>query len=138
MRQVARGIDEGIRAALSQLRVLVLEKVEAAVRSEKNVAWQRAKDLEAAHVIVNDLRIFFAVHQNVAQVVRIPLQANAAEDYHVVRLPALLHLHSPSSTAPGVARREVGHQGDASQFDLVAVVQDAVDRVRFSPGTQLL
>src|SRR5881397_809942 len=66
MRQVARGIDEGIRAALPQLRVLVLEKVEAAMRSEKNVAWQRAKDLEAAHVIVNDLRIFFAVHQNVA------------------------------------------------------------------------
>ena len=138
MRQVARGIDEGIRAALPQLRVLVLEKVEAAMRSEKNVAWQRAKDLEAAHVIVNDLRIFFAVHQNVAQVVRIPLQANAAEDYHVVRLPAVLHLHGPSSTAPGVARREVGHQGDASQRDLVAVVQDPVDRMRFSSRTQLL
>src|SRR5437016_14087534 len=66
MRQVARVIDEGIRAALPQLRVLVLETVEAAVRSEKNVAWQRAKDLKAAHVIVNDLRIFFAVHQNEA------------------------------------------------------------------------
>src|SRR2546425_10745832 len=107
MRQVARVIDEGIRAALSQLRVLVLEKVEAAVRSEKNVAWQRAKDLKAAHVIVNDLRIFFAVHQNEAQVLRIPLQANAAQDYHVGRLPALLHLHAPRSTAPGVARHEL-------------------------------
>src|SRR3989442_9310599 len=99
MRQVARVIDEGIRAALSELRVFVLEKVEAAVRSEKNVAWQRAKDLEAAHVIVNDLRIFFAVHQNVAWVVRIPLQENAAKDHDVVGLPAVLHLHGPSGTA---------------------------------------
>src|SRR5215831_10264480 len=130
MRQVAGVIDEGIRAALPQLGVLVLEMVEPAVRGEENVARQRAESLKTADEISGDLGI-----HNVAGIGRSLLHSNASEDHHVVGLPAVLDFHGPSGAALRVARGEMGHERNAAQLDLIAIVQDTVDRVWLSART---
>src|SRR5258705_4804826 len=119
--QVAvRLVDERVRPARLQLRVLLLHAVLRAVVAERHVARQRARDLERALELARDLGRD-----------RRP-GAIAAVEHDVVVLPAVSHDRGPRRAPWRVARGQVRHQLRAAERHGIAVVHDAVDRMVLS------
>jgi len=119
---VAGGIDERVAVAGFEARVFLRESEIGSVRAQEDIAGQALEHLELMAVVVGDARIGRIAHQFVAGI-----DIRTANDDNVERAPTLFLIKSPGGGSLGMAGGPMRGQHRASERDLVAVVQDAID-----------
>src|SRR5262249_2110672 len=94
----------------------------AAVRTEEHVAGQAVQNLEGLGKVGGYFGVVLVVDQ-----LKPGIDVGAADDHHLILLAAVLDAPSPCSAATSVAGRQTSDQGDASEFDFVAILQNTVN-----------
>src|SRR5262245_53135604 len=100
--------------------------VVAAMCAEKYITRQALENLEGPDKVGGNLGVRLIIDQLEPRI-----DVRAADDDDIVGLAAVLDAPSPRSAPARVAGCEVGDQRDAPEFDLVAILQNAVNLARF-------